>query len=102
MNFPSGLACDKGVCSFRSVLQLVIGDVMFQTMGWTQGFADDILLFARFAEQLSYMLDKLVTSLGKVGFKLQCKSFDNSSATTENIDDPCWFGDCTVGAVVVP
>ena len=33
-------------------------------------FADDILLFAGSAEQLGYMLDKLVTSLGKVGLKL--------------------------------
>ena len=33
-------------------------------------FADDILLFAESAEQLGYMLDKLVTSLGKVGLKL--------------------------------
>ena len=36
--------------------------------------ADDILLFARFAEQLGYMLDKLATSLGKVGFKLNAKA----------------------------
>ena len=33
-------------------------------------FADDILLFAGSAEQLGYMLDKLVTSLEKVGLKL--------------------------------
>ena len=33
-------------------------------------FADDILLFAGYAEQLGYMLDELVTSLGKVGLKL--------------------------------
>ena len=33
-------------------------------------FADDILSFAGSAEQLGYMLDKLVTSLGKVGLKL--------------------------------
>ena len=33
-------------------------------------FADDILLFAGSAEQLGYMLDKLVTLLGKVGLKL--------------------------------
>ena len=33
-------------------------------------FANDILLFARSAEQLGYMLDKLVTSLGNVGLKL--------------------------------
>ena len=33
-------------------------------------FADDIVLFAGSAEQLSYMLDKLVTSLGKGSFKL--------------------------------
>ena len=32
--------------------------------------ADDILLFAETAEQLCYMLDTLVTSLGKVGLKL--------------------------------
>ena len=33
-------------------------------------FADDILLFAGSAEQLGYMLDTLVTSLEKVGLKL--------------------------------
>ena len=33
-------------------------------------FADDILSFAGSAEQLGYMLDKLVTSLGEVGLKL--------------------------------
>ena len=37
-------------------------------------FADDILLFARFAEQLGYVIDKFVTSLGKVGFKLNAKA----------------------------
>ena len=51
---------------------------MFHTMGKGDGgpplldlrFADDILLFAGSAEQLGYMLDKLVTSLEKVGLKL--------------------------------
>ena len=33
-------------------------------------FADDILLFAGSAEQLGFLLDKLVTSLEKVGLKL--------------------------------
>ena len=56
-------------------------------------FADDILLFAGSAEQLGYMLDKLVTSLENV---------DSSSATTKDIDDPRWFGDCSVGPAVVP
>ena len=32
-------------------------------------FADDMLLFAGSAEQFGYMLHKLMTSLGKVGFK---------------------------------
>ena len=56
-----------------------IGDVMFQTMGWTSEMVghlywifakDDILLFTGSAEQRGYMVDTLVTSLGKVGLKL--------------------------------
>ena len=68
-------------------------------------FADNILLFARSAEQLGYMLDKLVTSLEKGWSQIQrCKNkgFDNSSATTTDIDDPRWFGDCSVAPMVVP
>ena len=60
------------------------------------------------SEQLGYMLDKLVTSLGKVGLKLNAAKTKalttqaQSSATTEDIDDPRWFGDRSVGPVVVP
>ena len=57
-------------------------------------FADDILLFAGSAEQLGYMLRKLVTSLGKVGLKLNAaktKALTTPSATTEDIDDPRWL-----------
>ena len=60
------------------------------------------------SEQLRYMLDKLVTSLGKVGLQLNAAKTKalttqaQSSATTEDIDDPRWFGDCSVGPFVVP
>ena len=67
---------------FCSVVQWAVGawrcDV--SNKGWDVGegrlpvldlrHADDILLFAGSAEQLCYMLDKLMISLGKVGLKL--------------------------------
>ena len=53
--------------------------------------ADDILMFAGSAEQLGYMLDKLEG--WSQTQRCKNKGFDNSSATTEDIDDPRWFGD---------
>ena len=65
---------------FCSVLQLAMqeSDVSHNGLDLGDGgpplldlrFADDILLFAGSAERLGYMLDKLVTSPGKVGLKL--------------------------------
>ena len=74
--------CVLGPRLFCSVLQLAMEDwrcdVSNNGLDLGDGgpplldlrFADDILLFAGSAEQLGYMLDKLVTSLGKVGLKL--------------------------------
>ena len=80
MSVPSGKQAISRL--FCSVLQLAMEDwrcdVSNNGLDLGDGgpplldlrFADDILLFAGPAEQLGYMLDKLVTSLGKVGLKL--------------------------------
>ena len=74
--------CVLSLRLFCSVLQLAMqewrSDVLDNGLDLGDGgpplldlrFVDDILLFPGSAEQLGYMLDELVTSLGKVGLKL--------------------------------
>ena len=65
-------------------------------------FADDILLFAGSAEQLGYTLDKLVTSLEKVGLKLNAAK---TKALTTQAQPPKTLttrAGCSVGPVVIP
>ena len=61
-------------------------------------FADDILLFGESAQAVGSMLDALVACLEQVGLKLNDKSFNDTSATTFNIDYPCRLGIGSFGA----
>ena len=68
-------------------------------------FADEIMLFARSAEQLSYMLDKLVTSLGKVGLKLNAaktKALTTQAQPPKTLTTRAGLEIASVGPVVVP